>query len=76
MASLSTIKPGDIVEVDKKGRKFFAVVEDKQDGGLALKPITHGVSYRTASAREVTAHWRKTKNARRFTASVEGNPFS
>ena len=56
---------GDIVEVDKKGRRFHAVVEElEQDaaGGrfeLALRPLARGVSYRRATVREVVGVWRR-----------------
>ena len=58
------IGPGDIVEVDKKGRRFHALVSElsQLDSGrfeLILRPLDSRVSYRTASVREVLAVWRK-----------------
>jgi hypothetical protein len=58
------IGPGDIVEVDKKGRRFHALVSElsQLESGrfeLILRPLDSRVSYRTASVREVLAVWRK-----------------
>jgi hypothetical protein len=54
---LATVRPGDIVRVDKKGRVFEAFVLAKRDGVLEIEPIQRGISYTTASAREVVGHW-------------------
>jgi hypothetical protein len=58
------IAPGDIVEVDKKGRRFHALVEALEQSGsgrfeLDLRPLARGVSYRRAMIREVVAVWRR-----------------
>ena len=58
------IGPGDIVEVDKKGRRFHALVTElsQLDSGrfeLILRPLDSRISYRTASVREVIALWRR-----------------
>jgi hypothetical protein len=58
------IAPGDVVEVDKKGRRFHAVVIslDQRDSGrfeLELRPLDKRISYRSASVREVVGLWRK-----------------
>jgi hypothetical protein len=58
------IGPGDIVEVDKKGRRFHALVTEleQQDSGrfeLALRPLDSRISYRRASVREVVEVWRR-----------------
>ena len=61
------IAPGDIVEVDKKGRRFHALVEaleQSASGGrfeLELRPLHRGVSYRRATVREVVGVWRRVK---------------
>jgi hypothetical protein len=56
---LASIRPDDIVRVDKKGRIFEAFVLAKNKGGREIDPIQRGVSYTTASAREVVCHWAK-----------------
>ena len=60
--NLQSIQPGDIVRVDKKGRIFLAEVTEKVRGKLKLSPITPSMTYYEASAREVTAHWKRRKN--------------
>jgi hypothetical protein len=58
------IGAGDIVLVDKKGRRFHALVTELQqlESGrfeLALRPLDSRVSWRTASVREVVEVWRR-----------------
>jgi hypothetical protein len=58
------IAPGDIVEVDKKGRRFHALVVevDQADSGrfhLSVRPLDSRISYRQATVREVVAVWRR-----------------
>jgi hypothetical protein len=58
------IGAGDIVLVDKKGRKFHALVtelEQLESGRFQLnvRPLDPRISYRTASVREVVDVWRK-----------------
>ncbi len=62
--NLSTVRPDDIVLVDKRGSRFHAHVERKGAGELTLRPIERGIPYRAASAREVLAHWRKSASSR------------
>ena len=54
--------------VDKKGRRFHALVTELQqlESGrfeLAVRPLDRGISYRTASVREVVDVWRKARRA-------------
>jgi hypothetical protein len=58
------IGPGDIVEVDKRGRRFHAIVKELEqlESGrfeLVLRPLDSRVSYRTATVREVVTVWRR-----------------
>lgn len=59
------VLPGDIVQCDVKGRRFFAEVTGpptKQRGnGLVVKvePITRGVNYFNVRGRDIVAHYRK-----------------
>jgi hypothetical protein len=60
------IGPGDIVEVDKKGRRFHALVTSlvQSDSGrfeLELRPLERGITYRQATVREVVGVWRKAR---------------
>jgi hypothetical protein len=58
------IAPGDIVLVDKKGRRFHALVSELEqlESGrfeLVLRPLDSRISWRTASVREVVDVWRR-----------------
>jgi hypothetical protein len=62
------IAAGDIVLVDKRGRRFHALVTelDQQESGrfeLCLRPLDPRVSYRTATVREVVEVWRKARRS-------------
>lgn len=62
------IGPGDIVEVDKKGRRFHAIVVelDQVDSGrfhLSVRPLDSRISYRQATVREVIGVWRRARMA-------------
>lgn len=71
MASLTTIKPGDIVEVDRKGRRFYALVKEKQPRLLSrIEPLDSRITYTTATSHEVVRHWRLTKNVRKSGTSA------
>jgi hypothetical protein len=67
-ATSKSIGAGDIVLVDKKGRRFHALVtelEQAESGRfeLAVRPLDSRVSYRTATVREVIGVWRKARRA-------------
>ena len=60
------IAPGDIVEVDKRGRRFHALVlelEQLESGRFELKvrPLDSRISWRTATVREVIDVWRRAR---------------
>jgi hypothetical protein len=60
------IGAGDIVLVDKKGRRFHAQVTElmQLDSGrfeLAVRPLDSRISWRTASVREVVEVWRRVR---------------
>ena len=62
------IAPGDIVEVDRKGRRFHALVEriEQRETGrfdLAVRPLDGRSTWRSATVREVVAVWRKARPA-------------
>lgn len=79
MASLGSIHVGDIVEVDVKGRRAFALVHEKrpktkdEPAKLRLKPITSGFSWREVTAYQVVTHYRKTKNVKQVAIKVTGH---
>lgn len=56
---LASVRPGDIVRVDKKGRVFLADVTGKDKGRLKIQPHSGNINYFEAGAREIICHWRK-----------------
>jgi hypothetical protein len=56
---LEGIETGDIVEIDRLGRRFHAIVAGNAPGGLSIQPLDRRITYRTCRAREVTGHWVK-----------------
>ncbi len=56
---LEGIQAGDIVEVDRLGRRFHALVSASAAAGLGIQPLDRRITYRTCRAHEVVAHWGK-----------------
>jgi hypothetical protein len=59
--TLGAVKAGDIVEADRKGRRFFAVVTARRERELEVEPIDRRVTYHVVKAREVIGIWHKTR---------------
>jgi hypothetical protein len=60
------LAPGDIVEIDRKGRRFHALVEaiDQRETGrfdLDVRPLDGRSTWRTATVREVVGVWRRAR---------------
>ena len=68
---LEGIEAGDIVEIDRLGRRFHALVAGNAPGGLAIQPLDRRVSYRSCRARDVIAHWSKRGRPRTTTDPLE-----
>ncbi len=65
-ATSKSIGAGDIVLIDKKGRRFHALVTELEQTGtgrfeLGVRPLDSRISYRTATVREVIGVWRKAR---------------
>lgn len=75
MASLTTIREDDIVEVDVKGRRAIAFVAEKRGRKLKIRAITPNFTWTEVTGHQVLRHWRKTKNTqqRRGTAHDDGD---
>ena len=56
---LEGIQVGDIVEVDRLGRRFHALVTGNASDGLLIQPLDRRISYRSCRAHDVIAHWAK-----------------
>lgn len=60
------IDQGDVVLVDKKGRRFMArVTSVEEDGTFKIQPIERWPSWRSAHRTEVVGHWIATTATRR-----------
>jgi hypothetical protein len=54
---LEGIETGDIIEIDRLGRRFHALVSGNAAGGLSIQPLDRKITYRTCRARDVVGHW-------------------
>jgi hypothetical protein len=72
---LEGIRAGDIVEVDRLGRRFHALVTDSTPAGLSLQPLDRRITYRSCRAREVLAHWAKRGRPRTTSEPLEPSPL-
>jgi hypothetical protein len=61
--NLGPIKEGDLVLVDKRGARFHAYVLERRPGELRVRAIERNTTWCAATAREVIAHWRKSKGS-------------
>jgi hypothetical protein len=68
---LAGIQTGDIVEVDRLGRRFHAIVTENAEGALAVQPLDRRVTYRSCRAHEVRTHWSKRGRPRGTEESFE-----
>jgi hypothetical protein len=71
---LEGIQTGDIVEVDRGGRRFHAIVTGPAPGGLALAPVDRRVSYYSCRSREVIGHWVKRGRPRASAEPLQPSP--
>jgi hypothetical protein len=72
---LEGIQTGDIVEVDRLGRRFHALVTANVSGGLSIQPLDRRVSYRSCRARDVIGHWAKRGRPRATNEPLEPSPL-
>jgi len=68
---LEGIQAGDIVEIDRLGRRFHALVTGTAPAGLTVQPLDRRVTYRSCRAHEVVAHWAKRGRPRATEAPLE-----
>jgi hypothetical protein len=72
---LEGIQSGDIVEIDRLGRRFHALVNGNTGDGLSVKPLDRRVTYTSCRAREVVGHWAKRGRPRATTEPLEPSPL-
>lgn len=68
---LEGIEAGDIIEINRLGRRFHALVSGNAPGGLSIQPLDRRVTYRTCRAREVVGHWSKRGRPRTTTEPLQ-----
>jgi hypothetical protein len=72
---LEGIQIGDIVEVDRLGRRFHALVTGNANACLSVQPLDRRISYRTCRAHDVVAHWAKRGRPRQTNEPLEPSPL-
>jgi hypothetical protein len=72
---LEGIQIGDIVEVDRLGRRFHALVTGNAKGGRSVQQLDRRASYRTCRAHDVVAHWAKRGRPRQTSEPLEPSPL-
>ena len=72
---LEGIQVGDIVEVDRLGRRFHSLVTGTDSGGLSIQPLDRRITYRSCRAHQVVAHWAKRGRPRTTTEPLEPSPL-
>ena len=73
---LEGIQAGDIVEVDRLGRRFHALVTGSGGaGGLAIQPLDRRITYHSCRAHEVLGHWAKRGRPRPVSEPLEPSPL-
>ncbi len=56
---LARLHPGDLIEIDKRGRRMFGRVVEIEESLVRFEPLCLGISHRHACPREIIGHWRK-----------------
>ena len=73
---LEGIQVGDIVEVNRLGRRFHALVTaNASGGGLSVQPLDRRVTYLTCRAHDVVAHWAKRGRPRTTDEPLKPSPL-
>lgn len=71
---LEGIKIGDVVEIDRHGRRFHALVTGIVAGGLTLQPIDRRVNYHGCRSHQVIGHWARRGRPRASEAPLSPSP--
>jgi hypothetical protein len=72
---LEGIQIGDIVEVDRLGRRFHALVIGNASGALTIQPLDKRITYRSCRAHDVCAHWAKRGRPRTTADPLDPSPL-
>jgi bifunctional DNA-binding transcriptional regulator/antitoxin component of YhaV-PrlF toxin-antitoxin module len=71
---LEGIEVGDIVEIDRRGRRYHAIVIGPAPDGLSVRPLER-VNYYECRAREVIGHWAKRGRPRAAAEPLRPTPY-
>ncbi len=71
---LEGIKVGDVVEVDRLGRRFHALVTGTTPGGLLLQPLDRRVNYHSCRSSQVIGHWTRRGRPRTTETPLQPSP--
>jgi hypothetical protein len=63
-----------MVEIDRKGRRFHALVTGTTPGGLALQPLDRRIAYYSCRSHEVIGHWARRGRPRRSEEPLRPSP--
>ena len=69
--NLASVRPGDVIEADRLGRRFMAIVVARRDRGLEVAPIDRRITYHHVKAREVICIWHKSRSRNGRVRGVE-----
>jgi hypothetical protein len=71
----SSIRTGDIVYCNKRGRLFHArVLKLDADGTILVEPIERNISYRHVEGSEIAEHWARSRTTRREPRAPKTQP--
>lgn len=73
---LHSVQPEDIVEIDRRGFRFLAIVKRVDNGTLHIQPIDPRVTYFRAPARQIVGIWHANKSTRRRRQTAEEVVFA
>lgn len=69
------ISVGDVIEVERHGRRFYALVAGPgPGGGFAIRPIDRGFGSNLCRPREVVGHWSRQLEPRRTSEPLRPSP--
>lgn len=71
---LEGIRIGDVVEIDRHGRRFHALVTGTTPGGLMLQPLDRRVNYHNCRSHQVIGHWAKRGRPKQTDAPLTPSP--
>jgi len=73
---LEGIQAGDIVEVDRLGRRFHALVSATGGAGaLSIQPLDKRITYHSCRAHDVVGHWAKRGRPKQTSDPLEPSPL-